>query len=539
MKNDHYFIGVDVGSFSVRAAIFSNAGVMLAQSVSPIDVYQYPGEIVEQSSDNIWNNAQKVIRQCIKGSGVDSDLIKGIAFDATCSLVVLDEQDQPVTVSSTGENDKNIIMWMDHRAIKEADFINETKNKVLDYVGGTISPEMQIPKILWLKNYLPDTYSRTKKFFDLADFLVYKACGNDVRSVCTQVCKWTYLAHERSWSKDFFDQIHLDDVFDHDRLGNAIEDLAKSAGTLRKDVAVSLGLKEDVVVAVGIIDAHAGGVGLLGGEPETTLAIIGGTSSCHMAVSKDPLFVEGIWGPYFGAMIPGMWLNEGGQSAAGSLIDHIIQDSACYSGLRREAESSGKSVYQLLNEEVLLLEEKQKYLTQEIHLLGYFYGNRSPRANPHLRGMISGLTLNRDKSFLARVYLSAIQSLAYGTRHIIETLNHGGHKIGKIKICGGGIKNTIFLREHADITGCDIVLPGESEAVLLGSAMCAATASGQFSSLTDAMKAMSSVAETIKPREAMKKFHDKKYHVFHEMHLDQLKYKQMVSINVKAEPAIV
>jgi len=197
------------------------------------------------------------------------------------------------------------------------------------------------------------------------------------------------------------------------------------------------------------------------------------------------------------------------------------------------------SVYQLLNEEVQLLEEEQGYITKDIHLLGYFYGNRSPRANPHLRGMISGLTLTRDKSSLARLYLSAIQSLAYGTRHIIEALNNGGHKIEKIKMCGGGIKNTIFLREHADISGCDIILPGESEAVLLGCAMCAATASGQFSSLTDAMGVMSSVAETIKPRKEMKEFHDKKYHVFHEMYFDQLKYEQVMSINVKDEVAIV
>lgn len=54
------------------------------------------------------------------------------------------------------------------------------------------------------------------------------------------------------------------------------------------------------------------------------IGLICGTSTCHMAVSSNPVFTTGIWGPYFSAMVPNMWLNEGGQSATGKLIDHII-----------------------------------------------------------------------------------------------------------------------------------------------------------------------------------------------------------------------
>jgi hypothetical protein len=67
---------------------------------------------------------------------------------------------------------------------------------------------------------------------------------------------------------------------------------------------------------VGIIDAHSGGVGLA--VSDTTLALITGTSSCHMITSRDPIFVAGVWGPYFGAQLPGKWLSEGGQSATGN-----------------------------------------------------------------------------------------------------------------------------------------------------------------------------------------------------------------------------
>src|SRR5262249_60716432 len=83
---------------------------------------------------------------------------------------------------------------------------------------------------------------------------------------------------------------------------------------------------------------------------ETRLALIGGTSSCHMAVSRDPKFPPGIWGPYFSAMIPGLWLTEGGQSATGALIEHVIDIHARGAALRERARQEGTTIYALLNE---------------------------------------------------------------------------------------------------------------------------------------------------------------------------------------------
>jgi len=104
-----------------------------------------------------------------------------------------------------------------------------------------------------------------------------------------------------------------------------------NAGGLTKEAAKEFGLIVGTPIGVGIIDAHAGGIGSLGSalkdarpheNPfEQSIALIGGTSSCHMVVSREPRFISGVWGPYYGAMVPGMWLNEGGQSAtARSLI---------------------------------------------------------------------------------------------------------------------------------------------------------------------------------------------------------------------------
>src|SRR5690606_22248290 len=136
---------------------------------------------------------------------------------------------------------------------------------------------------------------------------------------------------------------------------------------------------------------------------ETRLALIGGTSSCHMAVSRAPIFVEGVWGPYWSAMVPGMWLTEGGQSATGALIDHVLESHSRFRDLSARAAKEGSSVYALLEARLDALAETEPFpaaLTRDLHVLPYFHGNRSPRADPSLRGMISGLRLSASEDAL-------------------------------------------------------------------------------------------------------------------------------------------
>jgi D-ribulokinase len=67
-------------------------------------------------------------------------------------------------VGKKNETSLNIIVWMDHRATKEAEMINKTESKVLERVGGKMSAEMQIPKLLWLKNNLPSSFLAAHRF---------------------------------------------------------------------------------------------------------------------------------------------------------------------------------------------------------------------------------------------------------------------------------------------------------------------------------------------------------------------------------------
>lgn len=528
---------------------------MLASASQSIRMWKPQPDFVEQSSDDIWNACCTATKAALKLAEVSGDAVMGIGFDATCSLVALDAKHRPLTVSPTERHAQNVVVWMDHRAVEQAERINGTRHEVLKYVGGVISPEMQMPKLLWIKEHLPATWKKATLFFDLPDFLTFRATGDTTRSLCSTVCKWNYQGHagtdEKGWSVDFLKRIKLADLTkDHfSRIGNKIRPMGESLGKgLLPKAAMELGLRPGIAVGVSIIDAHAGGLGLLGArlkghgrelrdeELSGRLALIGGTSTCHMTVSRKPTFIPGIWGPYFSAMIPGYWLTEGGQSATGALIDHVIASHAAAPELRQLAQKSGKTVYQVLNErlEVLAKIEKATHpaeLTKDFHIQPDFHGNRSPRANPTLKGMMVGLTLSQTVDDLARQYLAAVQAVAYGTRHILEEINRKGHPIRELFICGGGTKNPVFLREHADITGCRLVLPKEPEAVLLGAAVLGAVASRTFPSVLAAMRVMNVAGRVIEPSKgSVAQFHRRKYEVFLRLHNDFMSYRNLMGV---------
>jgi FGGY-family pentulose kinase len=535
-----HFVGVDVGTGSVRAAVFDAEGKRLGLAVEPIRIWRPEEDFVEQSSDDIWQAACRAVHSAIRQAQLPPSAISGIGFDATCSLVLLDADDRPVSASPTGKDEQNVIVWMDHRALEQTARINAQPHEVLRYVGGTISPEMQTPKLLWLKERMPVAFARTARFLDLPDFLTYRATGIDTRSLCSTVCKWTYLGHEQRWDGDFFSAVGLPEFAREGfrRIGTRVRPMGERIGTLSEDSARELGLSTSTFVGVSIIDAHAGGLGLLGvplssaRDFDTRLALIGGTSSCHMAVAKEARFIPGVWGPYHSAMVPGLWLAEGGQSATGALIDHIVHGHARSAELRTQAEARGTNIYALLNERIAALSAGSTFpaaLTSELHVYPDFHGNRSPRADPSLRGMISGLKLSDTVDSLALLYLATVQAVAHGTRHIIEALNAQGYRIDTLIACGGDTKNPLFVREHADITGCQLVLPREPEAVLLGAAMLGAVASGTFPSLETAMERMNQAEQIIPPDPRTQAYHRRKHEIFKRMHGDQLAYRALMN----------
>lgn len=206
-------VAVDVGTASARAGIFDPTGRLLARSTHPILMQRPQENHAEHDSTDIWNAVCLAVRAALADAGVSPDSIAAIGFDATCSLVIRDERGEPVSVSVTGKDRFDTIVWLDHRAIGEADRLTASGHRVLDFAGKSVSPEMQMPKLMWLKANLPASWARMSFAFDLADFLTWKATGSTKRSNCTQTAKWNFLAQENpGWQADYLNLAGLGDL---------------------------------------------------------------------------------------------------------------------------------------------------------------------------------------------------------------------------------------------------------------------------------------------------------------------------------------
>jgi D-ribulokinase len=489
-------VGVDVGTGSARAGVFDLHGNMLATASHPIKIWKEHGERFEQSSLDIWNAVCHSVRNAVQLAEIESSRIAGIGFDATCSLVLIGADGDGVAAGVSNFPERNVIVWMDQRAKGEATSINALQHDVLKYVGGKISPEMQIPKLLWLHKNLRESFDAAEHFFDLSDFLTWRATGNTTRSSCTLTCKWTYLAHEHRFDGSFFREIGLEvlEVESFKRIGaNVVTPGTPIAQGVSAKAATELGLLPGTAVAAALIDAHAGGVGSLGVDT-TELAYIFGTSACMMASSQEPKFVPGVWGPYFNAMLSGLWLLEGGQSAAGSAIDHVLKMHPAYGKACEHAEAKGASVIEWIETQITARKKSCTDLTLEVadlHIVPDFLGNRSPHADPAASAIISGLRFQDSIESLQNFYVAAVLGVAYGAKQTIDVLQSHGVDVKSLVISGGAGKSSLVRQLIADATGLPVRRPDCEEPVLLGSAILAAIASEKYASMNDAIASMS------------------------------------------------
>jgi FGGY-family pentulose kinase/HAD superfamily hydrolase (TIGR01509 family) len=514
-----YVCAVDVGTGSARAGILDAGGRLAGRGEHPIVMNRPRPGHAEHDSEDVWRAVCRAVQGALAASRVDPADVAGISFDATCSLVVRDLAGAQLGVSTAGGERWDTIVWLDHRALAEADACTATGHAVLGHLGGVMSPEMQTPKLMWIRKNLPDVWSRAGFFFDLADFLTWKASGSNARSQCTLACKWTYLAHEEpGWRQDFFNTVGIGDMLARGGLPERASLAGTDLGPLTPQAAAALGLTTGCRVGVGLVDAYAGTLGVLAGfagDPATVdrhLALIAGTSSCVMAMAPEPRSFAGVWGPYFGVTLPELWMCEGGQSATGALLDHLIRWHAA--GGEPDAAMHGRIAARIME----LKAAEGPDFAGRLHVLPDFHGNRSPLADPHAVGVVSGLTLDASFDSLCRLYWRSAVGIALGVRHILDALNERGFLIDTLHVTGGHTRNPLLMELYADATGCAVVEPQAPDAVLLGTAMLAATAGGIYPDLASACAAMQQGGVARMPNPAARARFDRDYRIFLEMH---------------------
>lgn len=323
---------------------------------------------------------------------------------------------------------------------------------------------------------------------------------------------------------------------------------------------MDLGLPAGIAIGSGVIDAYAGWIGTVGakvklGEDEldldaapndrsqafTRLAAVAGTSTCHLAMSPDPVFVPGVWGPYRDTILPGYWMAEGGQSATGELLKHVIETHPAFNQAISVAESYNANIYDYLNEHLKEMVAEQEvpsisYLARHFFFYGDLFGNRSPIADPRMSGSVVGLSSDKSVDGLAIYYYATLEFIALQTKQIVEAMNKAGHSITSIFMSGSQCQNNILMTLIASACNVPVIIPRYVHAAvchgaaMLGAKAASADSEGQTEDLWTIMDKMSKPGKKVLPTEDVheKALLDVKYKVFLEQCYRQVEYRDMI-----------
>jgi len=520
MNTDHFVIGVDYGTDSVRSVIVdARNGAELASSV-----FMYPrwqqglycdagqNQFRQHPLDYV-EGLEHTIKDCIsKAGGHVGNGIKAISVDTTGSTPVgVNENGVPLALLPGFENNPNamFVLWKDHTGVKEAAEINQHATKFdinyLQYVGGIYSSEWFWAKLLHVLRVDEAVKSACYSWVEHCDWIPFLLTGGGhisqmKRGRCSAGHKGLWAAEYGGLPPDEF-FTSLDPVLKGftSRLYKDTYTSDQAAGTLSPEWAARLGLNTNVVIGVGAFDAHMGAVG---GQIEPYhLSKVMGTSTCDMLVAPNAdmqgKLIKGICGQVDGSVIPGMLGLEAGQSAFGDTyawfknllswpLNELLEQSALIDKQTKEAlksEIAGKIIPELSRQAALLPLDENAELSVD-----WLNGRRTPDANQTLKSAISGLSLGSDAP---RVFRALAESTCFGAKSIVDRFNSEGVPVkGLIGIGGVAKKSPYIMQMMADVMQMPIRIHQFEHTCALGAAMFAATAAGLYPNVEEAMAAM-------------------------------------------------
>ena len=526
----NYVLGIDFGSDSVRCLVVDAAdGREVATAVR-----YYPrwmrGEYCSAAENRYRHHPldyieslEGAIREALSLAGEDvAAAVKGIAFDATASTVVLvDEEGTPLALREEyAENpDAMFVLWKDHTAIAEADRIKALAKQwhtdYTKYCGDTYSCEWAWAKMLHCVKHSPELQGEACSWLELCDWLVAMLTDN-MRP--TEVVRGRCVAgHKAMWNAEwgglpeeaFFNEVDplLAKFLPH--LYSATQTPDVSAGGLSKAWAERLGLCEGIAIGAGGVDCHVGAVGA--GVKEGVLVKVIGTSTCDVTVAKAQTLgdkiVRGICGQAQDSVLPGYVGIEAGQSAFGDIyawFRRIMEWSLRYIA------DADESLYGKILPALTAEAEKLSLSEKDIVAVDWFNGRRSPDESSRATGAFVGLTLGTSAP---QLFKALVEASAFGSRAITERLLEEGVAINEIYAVGGISKKSPYVMQTlCDVLGMPIKVVASEQVCALGAAMFAAVAAGLHKDVAEAQEAMGSgFSNEYKPNLERKQIYDTLY----------------------------
>lgn len=480
MTERTYLMGIDLGTEGVRVGIFDREGAPAGFSSSAYETHHPRAGWAEQDPDQWWSALKQAVPAALSDGDVRAKEIAGLSVDATSSTVL--------AVDADGRPLRPAILWMDVRASAQAERVTAADHAALKYSGhADVSAEFGLPKALWLRDHEPDTYEAAEHILDAADWATQRLTGERTLSINTASCKYYFDRDAGGWPTDLYEQVGAPDLLD--KFPSDVVGVGQPVGGLRGPVAEELGLEPDTPVAEASVDAYAGALGLGVVEPGA-LALITGSSHVIIGHAAEPVHDPGFWGAYTDALIPGLYTVEAGQASTGSIVAWFKNQLA--GGVLAEAERRGVDAYDILGE----LAREVPAGSNGLLVLDHFQGSRSPHADPHARGAISGLSLSHGPG---HVFRALIEGVCYGTEDILRKLRD--HEfVPKLTVVSGGPANSaLWMQIHADVSNVPITFAEVNEGPVLGSAIQASVGAGIHPDLSTAAKSMVRLGRTIEP----------------------------------------
>ncbi len=448
--------------------------------------------------------------------GFSADQVIGIGMDGTgSSPIPVDSGNVPIASKAEFSSNLNAQCWLwkDHTGIPEAAAITETAARMrpqyLAKIGGTYSSEWFWAKIWHCLKVDEAVFDAAYSWVELADFIPAVLAGvTDPRKIQRGVCMAGHKAlYAEDWNglpdKEFLTALNPKLADLRDRLYDQAHDASAIAGHLCVDWAEKLGLPAGIPIAIGEMDVHYGAIGC--GVDEGTLVKVIGTSTCDCAVvsaEKTVADIPGICGIVKGAILPGYFGIEAGQSAVGDIFKWFV-----------EGVLGDVSLHGPLTDAAAALRPGQSGLLA----LDWNNGNRTILVDQSLTGLLLGQTLYTTQG---EIYRALIEATAFGARAIVDRIREYGVPVERI-VCSGGIaeKNPLLMQIYADVTGCEMRVSRSSQACALGSAIGAAVIAGAHPDFKTAQAAMTGLKEiSFKPIPENQAIYQKLYDLYRELH---------------------
>jgi L-ribulokinase len=474
----------------------------------------------QSPADHLLGLEQSVLgalKQARKQKGFSVSQVVGIGVDTTgSSPIPVDANNVPLAFQKAFA--KNLSaqcwLWKDHTSWREAQEITALAAKhrpqFLAKCGNTYSSEWWWSKLLHCLRTDLKVFEAAYSWVELCDWIPSVLAGiTDPLKVKRGVCAAGHKAmYCEEWGglpdKDFLELLDERLSALRDRLYTKAWDATEPAGLLCTAWAKKLGLPAGIPIAIGEFDVHYGAIGC--GVREGTIVKVIGTSTCDCGVvsaSKQVPDIPGICGIVKGAILPGFYGIEAGQSAVGDIFKWWVEVVCGGDGALHKAMASEVS--------------KQKPGQAGLLALDWNNGNRTILVDPMLSGVLVGSSLHTTQ---AEIYRALIEATAFGARAIIERIKEYGVPIDRV-VCAGGIarKDPMLMQIYADVTGCTMLVAGSSQACALGSAVSAAVLAGAHKDFPTAQRKMTFLEKKqYKPIAANRKAYDQLYALYRKLH---------------------